>query len=110
MTASIAAWSQLWTHSSVAWPSRVCMTQTVFCVELPPGPVVVVFRRATTCGELGEGVVVEPAGAGDDGHFGLAGGGHGEQVAELAFLSWVCPTLLLSTAMVSLCWELEDRS
>jgi hypothetical protein len=91
----------------VAWPSRVCMTQTVFCVELPPGPVVVVFTRATTCGEPGEGVVVEPAGAGDDGRFGLAGGGHGEQVVELAFLSWACPTLLLSTAMVSPCWELE---
>jgi hypothetical protein len=29
MTASIAGWSQLWTHSWLAWPSRVGMTQTV---------------------------------------------------------------------------------
>jgi hypothetical protein len=35
-------------------------------------------------GEPGEGVVVEPAGAGgDDGRFGLTGGRHGEQVAEV---------------------------
>ena len=35
-------------------------------------------------GQPGEGVVVEPAGAGgDDGRFGLAGGCHGEQVAEV---------------------------
>jgi hypothetical protein len=35
-------------------------------------------------GQPGEGVVVEPAGAGgDDGRFGLAGGRYGEQVAEV---------------------------
>jgi hypothetical protein len=35
-------------------------------------------------GEPGEGVMVEPAGAGgDDGRLGLAGGRHGEQVAEV---------------------------
>jgi hypothetical protein len=35
-------------------------------------------------GQPGQGVTVQPPGArGDDGHLGLAGGGHGEQVAQV---------------------------